>query len=321
MRNNRLQNHISESSFTLPLCIVMGLFAWFWSAEEIAFRCDFSVLSALVIAIATTYLVFDTANKFSLLRIRSYMITTVWVIGLALMPFTHTFSNSWIVALCLAGSYYIMFLAYQQYEPIAKVFHAFILLGIASVIVPQLLILVPLYYWYLLVFLRSLSWRSFWAGIVGLVLPMCFILGWCILNRDFSFLLEKVNDLQSTTLFCVEDYQWMLSYRNPKALTFAFMTILSMIGIVHYLVNYFDDKISTRMYLYIYTIQTLAILAMILCMPSMYETLAIVFMLNACVMIAHYFALTGSWVSNALFCLTLLVVVFLLILNCGVWKF
>lgn len=320
MRDNRLQNHISESSFTLPLCIVMGLFAWFWSADEIAFKCNSSVLSALIVAIATTYLVFETASKFSLLRIRSYMITTVWVVGLMLMPFAHTFSDAWIVALCLAGSYYIMFLAYQQFEPIAKVFHAFILLGIASVTVPQLLILVPLYYWYLFVFLRSLTWRSFWAGIVGILLPVCFILGWSILNMDFSFLLEKFNDLQSTTFFSTEDYQWMLAYRTPKALSFAFITILSMIGIVHYLVNYFDDKISTRMYLYIYTIQTLVILALIFCLPSLYDTLAIVFVLNACVMIAHYFALTGSWVSNTLFCVTLLVVAFLLVLNCGIWK-
>ena len=137
---------------------------------------------------------------------------------------------------------------------------------------------------------------------------------------DFSFLLEKFNDLQSTTFFSTEDYQWMLAYRTPKALSFAFITILSMIGIVHYLVNYFDDKISTRMYLYIYTIQTLVILALIFCIPSLYDTLAIVFVLNACLMIAHYFALTGSWVSNTLFCVTLLVVAFLLVLNCGIWK-
>ena len=320
MRNNRLQNHISESSFTLPLCIVLGLFAWFWNAGVGSFDYSLSSFMTLVVASLTTFLVTEIANKYSLLRVRSNMISAVWVLALMLTPFTHTYSAGWVATLAIVGSYYILFMAYQLRQPVEHVFHTFVLLGIAVIAIPQLLILVPMYYWYLLVFLRSLTWRSFWAGIVGLFLPMLFVLGWSILVKDYSFLSGKWTSLMCTELFGSQNYLWMMSFSNSEALIFIFLTLLTLISIVHYLTNYYDDKISTRMYLYIYTMQSVVIWAMIMCMPNMYTLLAPVFLLNSCVMIAHFFALTGSWISNAFFCLTMIATVLLTLINFGIWK-
>lgn len=321
MRNNRLQNHISESSITLPLCMVIGALVWFWNGERLAFDYTLSGLIALALAILTTYVVMETANAYALLRIRSGMIATVWVVGISLMTYTHAFSEAWIAALAMAGSHYVMFLAYQQYQPVVHVFHTFLLLGVASLAVPQLLILIPLYYWYMMVFLRALTWRGFWAGIVGMVLPGCFALGWSILCDDFSFLLSRIEKLRGTDILLGSDYDWMLAYQDTETLIFGFISILSLIGIVHYLRNYYNDKIRTRMYLYIYVMQTVALWLMILCSPDLYHQLAPVLMLCASTMIAHFFALTRSIVSNLFFCLTLLAVTTLFTLNLGIWSF
>lgn len=321
MRNKRFQNRISESSVTLPLCMVTGTLVWFWNADTQSFGYSISSVSALALAVLSTYVVMETANVFALLRIRSNMVATVWVIGISLMTFTHAMSAGWFAALALAGSYYVMFLCYQRHEPVIHVFHTFLLLGVASMAVPQLIVFVPLYYWYLLVFLRCLTWRGFWAGMVGLALPMCFLLGWSIVSMDYTFLMDRVDSILSTRLFVADNYGWMMSYRSPEAQSFAFFSILSFIGIVHYLRNYYNDKIRTRMYLYIYVMQTAVCWLIVLCLPHMYHVLIPVFMLGASTMIAHFFALTNMLVSNLFFCLILTILILQFVINLGIWKF
>ena len=321
MRNNRFQNYVSKSTLTLPLCMVTGALAWFWSGSTHEFAFSNSALVSFLLAAISTYIVIETANLFALLRIRSNMIAAVWVAFISMLPFLHSFSAGWVAVPALAASYYVMFLAYQQHEPVLHIFHSFLLLGIASLAIPHLSVFVPLYYWYLLVFLRCLTWRGFWAGTVGMALPVCFVLGWCILSRDFTFIFSRLELLQATRLFPADGYVWLIAYREPQALNFAFATLLSVIGIVHYLRSYYNDKIRTRMYLYIYVMQTVASWLLMVCVPDFYYLVYPVFLLGASTMIAHFFALTGTIVSNLLFCLCLVLTIALFTLNIGLWTF
>ena len=321
MRNNRFQNHVSESTVTLPLCMVIGALAWFWHGNAHEFGYNTSSIVSLALAALSTSIVIETANVFALLRIRSSMIATVWVLCISLMPALHAFSEAWVAVPALAGSYYVMFLVYQKNEPVVHVFHTFLFLGIASLAIPQLLLFVPLYYWYLLIFLRSLTWRGFWAGVVGLMLPLCFVVGWCIISDDYTFLWNRAECLLDTDLFTGKNYVWMLSYKEPEALNFTLLSLLALTGIVHYLRNYYNDKIRTRMFLYIYVMQTVASWLLVVAMPDRYSLLAPVLMLGASTMIAHFFALTGSILSNLFFCLTLILTLMLFTLNLGIWTF
>ena len=172
-----------------------------------------------------------------------------------------------------------------------------------------------------LIFLRSLTWRGFWAGVVGLMLPLCFVVGWSIVSGDYCFLWSRAESLLNTDMFVVKDYGWMLSYKEPEALNFALLSLLALIGIVHYLRNYYNDKIRTRMFLYIYVMQTVASWLLVIAMPDKYSLLAPVLMLAAGTMIAHFFALTSSLVSNLFFCVTIVMILMLFTLNLGIWTF
>lgn len=322
MRKRRFQNNVSKSSLTLPLCMVLGTLVWFWNIAAHDLQYSAGPFATLFSAAATTYIVMETANKFALLRIRSNMVASVWVVGIALMPFLYHWSAGWMAVPVLAGCHYVMFHTYQNANTsVVPVFHTFVLLGVASLSIPQMLVFVPLFYWYLLVFMRCMSWRSLWAGVVGLILPLCFVIGWSIVTDDYTFLSERWESLLSTRLFAAEDYVMFQDYRSPRTLFMAFITMLSLTGIVHYLRNYYNDKIRTRMYLYIYIIQTSICWLMIMCMPSCFDLLAPSLMLCASTMVAHFFTLTGTWVSNAFFCLTLLVAVALILINLGIWTY
>lgn len=321
MRNNRFQNHVSKSTLTLPLCMVTGALAWFWNGTTQEFSFSNLALASFLLAAVCTYIVIETSNFFALLRIRSSMIAAVWVVCISMLPALHSFSMGWVAVTALAASYYTMFLAYQQHEPVLHIFHSFLLLGIASLAIPHVVVFITLYYWYLLVFLRCLTWRGFWAGTVGMALPACFALGWCILSRDFGFIQGRLELLQATRLLPADGYAWLMSCREPQALNFTFITLLSVIGIVHYLRTYYNDKIRTRMYLYIYVMQTVASWLLMVCLPDLYYLVYPVFLLGASTMIAHFFALTGTIVSNLLFCLCLILALMLFTLNMGLWTF
>jgi hypothetical protein len=150
---------------------------------------------------------------------------------------------------------------------------------------------------------------------------MCFVLGWSIVSNDYVFLWNWIEELLNTDMFGAGNYAWMLSYKEPETLGFALLTLTALISIVHYLRNYYNDKIRTRMFLYIYVMQTMVSLLLVVAMPNLYKLLAPVLMLGASTMIAHFFAQTGTIVSNLFFCLTLLLTLMLFTLNLGIWTF
>ena len=196
--------------------MVTGALAWFWNGTMQEFSFSNSALASFLLAAVCTYIVIETSNIFALLRIRSSMIAAVWVVCISMLPALHSFSMGWVAVTALAASYYTMFLAYQQHEPVLHIFHSFLLLGIASLAIPHMLAFVPLYYWYLLVFLRCLTWRGFWAGTVGMALPACFALGWCILSRDFGFIQGRLELLQATRLLPVVRWWSSMTRRIPE---------------------------------------------------------------------------------------------------------
>ena len=97
--------------------------------------------------------------------------------------------------------------------------------------------------------------------------------------------------------------------------------LLSIVSIMHYLRTNYDDKIRVRMILYIYMTQTLLMMAFLLLQPAHYKTTMALLVASASPLIAHYFALTGSILSNFFFVLSLLLTAGMAILNLWLTSF
>lgn len=63
-----------------------------------------------------------------------------------------------------------LFSSYESPYPAGSIFHAFFFIGLGSLLFPQLLYFVPLFYLGMISF-RSLSLKSFFAGLTGLCMP------------------------------------------------------------------------------------------------------------------------------------------------------
>ena len=69
------------------------------------------------------------------------------------------------------------------------------------------------------------------------------------------------------------------------------------------------------MLLYIYVTQTIVIQIFLLVQPQHFQTMIALLAVSGSPLIAHYFVLTSSWISNTFFCFTLLLFVALAVWN------
>lgn len=300
MKHDRFQNHIAESTLTLPVCAILATILWWWPS------CIFDLehLAGWIVCALTTYLLVEINNKNQLIRLRTRLVSCVWLVAMGCMDFLHPIGKGSLCALCIAASYYILFKCYQQRGCMGDVFHCFLLLGIGSLFYLPLVICAVAYFWYLAVFLRSMDGHIFWAGIIGLLFPYWIWFCWSFWQQDFGALL---NHLQFHWEWSPQSFLLAVSQLSlPQKTSWVLVTVLVVLGTLHFLRTNYNDKIRVRMLLYIFACQVLLVETAFVCFPNDFDVLLPMLLLCGSPFVAHYFALTGSWFTNILFCLSIL---------------
>ena len=306
--NNRLQNKVAGSDFTLPVCCVLAVILWWWPQCELTLRCAMG----LAVSLLTTYIIMETNARFHLIRIRSRLMACTWIVLSACLSFLHPLGEPLIAAAFLSVSYLILFRCYQQHRPEGWIYHAFLMLGIGSFCAPVMLVMALLYYVYLIGFLRSMTWRGLWAGLLGLFTPYWCFGAWCLLTGNTEiglhrFELMTVIEMPSVKHLLALPFVWQASA--------GVVSLLAIISGLHFLHTNYDDKIRVRMMLYIYLVQTFLLLLFLPLQPACYPTTMGLLAASTAPLIAHYFALTSSWLSNTFFILSLLLLCGMATLN------
>ena len=299
MRKPKLQNRVGRGIATLPVSALLALALWWW--PQGSYSHDY-VLGLVLVAL-TAYVLVETNNTFQLIRVRSRMVASVWLLGMAGLGFLHPLQSSLAVAFCLAVSYHLLFRSYQRAEDVYDVFHAFLMLSLGSILFPPLLFYVPFYCWYLLVFMRALSLRTFFAAWVGLFLPFWFWGGYLLWQCDFSsprwwedgFLPFHNWVSHLSSYITVTPECWWQQPLSVIHLSFLFWVILAVSSSIYYLQRSYDDKIRVRMMLYVYIFQTALTLLFAFLHPQDAAVLLPLLLLNAAPLVAHYFTLRSTW--------------------------
>lgn len=283
----------------MPVCVVLATILWWWPQQ--AFAPD-SMLGWVLCAL-TTCICMETNAIQHVIRIRTRMMSCVWLMLASSMSFMHTWGAPAISAACLAISYYLLFRCYQLYDSTSWVYHSFLFLGLGSISSSLMLFMGILYYIYLICFLRSLTWRGFWAGILGMITPYWCLAIWYLATGR----MEEIQEfLTSTMVWEPVSWQALASMPLTNTVTIGIVFLLSLAGLFHYMQTRYNDKIHVRMILYIYTSQTILLMAYLLLQPGQYENIMALLVVSSSPLIAHYFSLTDSWFSNMFFILSLL---------------
>lgn len=308
MRRRRFQNRIAESVFTLPVCSVLALVMWWW--PQGSFSIDY--LLGLLCCAFTAYVILETNNANSLIRIRTRLVSCLWVICVAGMGFLHPIGAPLIAAMFLSISYSQLCRTYQCHDAVVQAFHANLFLALGSLAFPPMILFSLLYIVYFTVYMRCMDMRMLFACVVALLLPYWLWFGWCVWNQDFSPLLSHLSDVVRFQLPTVESYTGI---PLPVLSAWALIALLSVVGTVHYLRNRYDDKIKVRMLLYVFVCQTVFLHVLMLLQPQYVSVVLPMLMVSCMPLVAHYFALTYSWVSNMFFFVAILLITAVSVVN------
>jgi hypothetical protein len=169
----------------------------------------------------------------------------------------------------------------------------------------------PLLWFMMKIIVYSLSWRTFFASLLGLATPYWFMSGWLLWQKDGDF--QAI-----ANLFAVQDIlQFPFDFGSvtlPYQLLMAFTTLLMVIGSIHFIHSSFRDKIRVRQFYYGFI--TLGIFSLALWILQPHNELAIrMLILTTSPLIGHYWALTNSRFSNIIYIILTVALIVLTALN------
>lgn len=303
MRNNRFQNKVATSGFTLPVAALVATLLW----AAIGPMSQTKVYCWLCCALCS-YLLVEFNNANALLRIRSRLTTSTFLLGMGCFSFLHESLETLAVTFFILGCYYFMFRAYQEPNSSPNSYHAFASLGIACLIQPLLFCFIPFAYWSMAAYLRSLSFKTFCASILGLLTPFWFYGAYLIYIQDYA---QATNILQKVTSFDLPSWNEYLSIDITRLSAFLLILILGVISTIHTLKTSYNDKIRTRMLFYTLILFEAVILLFLLIQPQYFDLFMALLTLTSAPVIAHFFALTSYRITNILFILSIFIYLFI----------
>lgn len=295
MRDNSYRIRIATGAFTLPVMAGIAILLWFIPGLG-----NIDLWTGLAVVGLTTFLLAELNNRNALLRIRSRLMGATYLALYVACPELHSWSFSMVPMVCLILAYFQLFAAYQKPHAEGEVFRAFMFLGIASWFYPLLLLVAPVLYFCLLIQLRILTWRTWFAGLMGLIVPYWFYAGWAIWNDVIDTAFLPFADAFRLT---APDYH---SVPTGVLALLIYTSILTVLSIFHFTRTAYNDKIRTRMFFYVVICMEVLILIACLFQPQHYSVLLQLLIANSAPLIAHYFALARGKVMNYLFNFSLL---------------
>ena len=170
---------MAKGRFTFPVAILICLLLRIITGNEWQ-----DVINLLVCAL-TAYLLIEINTAFTLIRTRSTLHVSFYVFLSTACLFLHSFQYAVFAPLTFLIAISQLFSSYESPYPAGSIFHAFFFIGLGSLLFPQLLYFVPLFYLGMISF-RSLSLKSFFAGLTGLCVPYWLFFG-------YAFYYDKMN--------------------------------------------------------------------------------------------------------------------------------
>lgn len=304
-----IQNSIATSRRTLPITSVYGLVLCAFCMSG-----NLPSWAGVALLALSTLMMVELNNANSLIRIYSRMVSCCFLV-LTLMDISLIESlNGSIVQTLMIAAYVLLFRAYQDKHATGLTFFTFVCIGVASLFNIKILCYVPVLWVVMAINIMALSGKTFFASILGLILPYWFTAGYYVLMQQPMDILTHFEGLYTwDNLFeyeCIETRQYIM---------FGFIVFLGIIGTIHFLRNSHHDKIRTRMMYELFIIMYLSTIVFIVLQPTQYDTLIRMLIINTSPLIAHFFALTKTRITNIAFCVISLAIIAITFLN--IWIF
>jgi hypothetical protein len=294
------QNKVAESRLALPTTIAYAVVVWLLAGLVQ----DVLWLQFACFALAALLMV-ELNNINALIRIYSRMVSCSFIVMSCMLCFLFPSTSGAITAPLVVGSMISLFTGYQDKLSSKSSYYAFLLIGLASLAFVHILFFVPLI-WLLMAFLlQCFSWRTWVASILGLLTPYWFGSCWWAWQQDFTFVFNH--------FMALGDFARPLDLSLltvPQIVSLAVVMLFAVIGIVHYIRKYHDDKIRIRLIYGIFIWTDLAAALFLMLQPQHYDHLIRMMVINTAPLIGHFLALTRTrWTNMAFYAIVAIVLI------------
>lgn len=292
------QNRVAESSLSLPVSAIISILIWF--AAGLVSR---KLWIPLLLTGFSTYLIAEMNTRNTLLRIRSRMMSCVFL-WLATMQATIAVRWQTTVIQTLTGlCIYLLLFCYKDKKEVPSIFCIALIISIGSIIWTPFLYFLPIVIFLLCVPLYAISFKAVSAIVMGIILPYWTLIPYFVYKENTDWIKLHIAPLHDASVLF--DYS---SVKVGHLVCYAILIILMLIGWIHLVRTAYKDKIKTRN-LYDVIITLSIFFALIIPIAPAYADYTIT-MLAVVVspLAAHYFSLTNTKLTNIVFIITLIII-------------
>ena len=289
----RIQNVVAESRRTLPLTMVYAIAVWLLAGlvkEQwwIQFACF----------AASVFLMMELNNQNLLIRIYSRTVSCAYIVLTCVAVFLFPSVSSAILQFCAITSLFLLFQTYLDKTATGKIFYVFLFISLASLVDVKVFYYLPVYWVMMGVTVYSLSWRTVFASLIGVITPYWFTLAWTIWhqNGDITTWLQHFTALGQ--LEAPFDYTVLTL---QQILLLAFLIVMFLLGSIHFIATSYKDKIRVRQIYYSFMLLTFYSYAIIILQPTLYDMVIHMMIITTSPIIAHFISLTSSKLTNIIF--------------------
>ncbi len=202
---------------------------------------------------------------------------------LAACMLPHTLQAGTVLECCLLGMFLSLFHTYQRVEPVGLVFQGFFFFGLGTMAFPPVLLLLP-FLLLMQTWFHNMTWRTFFAALIGTALPYWLALGYACAVGDMDVAcapLHAAFDFRHLTYAAFTPVHWV---------NLGTLVVLTLWCCVFYAGSSYADKIRTRIQLYYVMMFEVLCLLLLLLQPQHYVALLSAMLPCSSLLVGHYFA-------------------------------
>lgn len=287
----RLQSRIAGSKLALPVVSVYTIGIWL-----LAGLLSHQWWLQFGLFVLATFLMMQLNNLNSLVRIYSRMVSCTFLALMCCASFLFPSVPGTFMQTCFIGALLVLFTSYQDKQSTGTMYYAWLLIGMASLSFVQVLYYLPLLWLLTATTLQSLTWKSWGASLLGLLTPYWVAVCWLTVQGDFSPLVSHFAGLADFSM----PFQ-TLTLTDGQTATAALVVLMALTGTIHYMRQYHDDRIRTRL-IYSFFIWTgIFTLVFLLLQPQHYDFLMRILIVCTAPLMGHFLALTSTKITQAAF--------------------
>jgi len=328
----RLQNKIAESRYSLPVVVSFTVVVWIlaltnphsiiYHSTSIFDKAFFTEISdintrvphflpfgnrgilSLAVILLTSWLMVRLNTIYALMRVYSRMISCSFLaLSLIIMPVVVPLEGA-LLTLGMAIIYLLMFSCYQDKDTIGRIFLTFIVVGLISLLYIRVLYFLPFLWFILSTRMMAMSWRGFFASLLGLITPYWFAAVYCFATNKIPWLINHLTDVAVFTPIFDNAPTSVVDICMP-----AIIIVIVIMGIIHFINTSHNDKIKTRMIYESLIIINIAIIIFMVLQPVRISFLLPMLIVSGSPLVAHYVTYTNTRLTNLSFIVMLILVI------------